>query len=203
MFEEIVSILNICFSNFGLLGIFIIISIEHTSMPISSELALLFLGVLIYIKMFSYLEVIIITIIAGLIGSSVAYYFGYFGRGKIYSLSNKKYTGVKALLQEFEFWERKCGRYALVVCRILPMTRKFISVWAGLQKVKFIDFLVYSFLGITIWNTSFIIGGYFLTEKIHSIEGILNKCYTIGCVSIAFTFVYFYFKNKKRLNKKI
>ncbi|MGL4875728.1 MAG: DedA family protein [Clostridium sp.] len=197
MFEKIFSIINLCFSNFGLIGIFLIIMIEYTLVPLSSELILLFLGVLIYIRVFSYIEVILVTIIGGLIGSSIAYYFGYFGKGKIYSLSNKKYIGIKGLIKEFEFWDEKCGRYSLVVCRILPMTRKFISVWAGLRKIKFIDFLSYSFLGITIWNTTLIVSGYFLTKKIHSIDGALNKCYAVGCISLVFTFIYFYFKNKK------
>ncbi|MGL5647202.1 MAG: DedA family protein [Clostridium sp.] len=198
MFEEILNILILFFSNFGLIGIFIIITIEYTSFPISSELILPFIGVLIYIKVFSYIEVIIITILAGLLGSSIAYYFGYFGKDKIYNLSNKKYIGIKSLIKEFEFWNKKCGNYSLVVCRILPMTRNFISVWAGLQKMKYIDFLGYSFLGITIWNTSLIIGGYFLSKTIHSVDGALNKCYVIAYISLILTGVYFYFKNKKR-----
>ncbi|WP_297631309.1 DedA family protein [uncultured Clostridium sp.] len=202
MIKEMLNLLTLFFSNLGVVGIFLIVALEYTAFPIASELLLPFIGVMIYIGIFSYLEVIVFSILGALIGSSIAYLIGYYGREAIFSLSNIRITGVKNIIIELDKWFLKYGKVALVVCRVIPMTRNFISIAAGIQKVKYSIFLLYSFLGITIWNTSLILIGYFLSENIDSIENALLKCYGLAYISLILTMIYFFIKKKSKPNRK-
>lgn len=202
MVTEILNVLILFFSNLGVWGIFLIIALEYTAFPIASELLLPFIGVMIYIGIFSYGEVIFFSILGALFGASISYFIGYYGREFIFSLSNIKITGIKNIIIELDKWFFKYGKAALVICRIIPMTRNFISITAGLQKVKFSIFLSYSFLGITIWNTALILIGYFLSESIDSIEGALLKCYGLAYISLAITVLYFFIRKKSGIKIK-
>lgn len=202
MVKEILDILILFFSNLGGLGIFLIVALEYTAFPIASELLLPFIGVMIYIGIFSYGEVMLFSILGALLGSSISYSIGYYGREFIFSLSNIKIIGIKNVIVELDKWFFRYGKAALVICRVVPMTRNFISIAAGLQKVKFSIFLSYSFLGITIWNTALILVGYFLSESIDSIEGALLKCYALAYGSLTLTILYFFIRKKGKIKIK-
>ncbi|MGV3024754.1 DedA family protein [Clostridium thermobutyricum] len=203
MFDEVLRGLIYFFGNFGVLGIFIIVTLEYSAFPISSELLLPFIGIMMYSRFFTYWEVIFFSILGGLLGSTIGYCIGHYGRGKILALSNKKYIGVKGIILEIDKWFYKYGKIAVVICRVLPMTRNFISIWAGLQKMKFSIYISYSFLGITIWNTTLILIGYFLGEDINSIESALIKCTVLAYFSLIITILYFYIIRKIKLKGKM
>lgn len=107
---------------------------------------------------------IIISIISGVAGSVVMYEICLFGGlpilKKIFS-KNKKFISI--IEQGQKRLETGKGR-AMIICRIIPMLRTIISIPAGILKMPRKEYIIYSTIGITIWNTILICCGYFFSE---------------------------------------
>lgn len=52
---------------------------------------------------------------------------------------------------------------------LIPMLRTMISVPAGVLKLNFIQYSIYSTLGIILWNSSLILSGYFFGDAVFKI----------------------------------
>ena len=62
----------------GYLGIFISVALEYACFPISSEILLPLIGILVYNGKLKYLFAIITSILAGIFGSTLCYIIGVF-----------------------------------------------------------------------------------------------------------------------------
>jgi membrane protein DedA with SNARE-associated domain len=96
--------------------------------------------------------VALIGTIANVIGSWLAYWVGYVG-GR--PLINR--WGRYVLLREHELdrahdWFERRGELAVFVSRLLPVIRTFISLPAGVARMNFWKFTLYTFLGCLPWT---------------------------------------------------
>ena len=66
-------------SYFGYTGIFVLMILESTLVPIPSELVMPFAGYIAFQGKMNFLIVVLVGGIAGVIGSLVSYYIGYYG----------------------------------------------------------------------------------------------------------------------------
>ena len=56
----------------------------------------------------------------------------------------------------------KYGNKACLIGRFIPPVRSFISLIAGIFKMKFKEFFLYSSIGICIWDLILILVGYLI-----------------------------------------
>lgn len=149
-----------------------------------------------------YLVIIFATIGAN-IGASVNYFLARkVGRPIIYKLANSRFGHICLLTQEkvehAETYFDHHGALSTFVGRLLPAVRHLISIPAGLAKMKFSTFLLYTTLGAGIWNTILAAIGYYL-ESVVPENQLLNKVteyshelgyafIALGAIIIAFLF---------------
>ena len=74
-------------------------------------------------------------------------------------LQNKFPKSKKAIDKIYKYID-KYGNIGIVVARVIPVARTLISLVAGTFNIGFIEFTLYSIIGITIWNFIFIYAGY-------------------------------------------
>ena len=67
----------------------------------------------------------------------------------------------EAKLERVEIWFEKYGDKAVFLGRMVPVMREMISVPAGLLKMKFPKFILYTFSGSLVWSTGTILAGYY------------------------------------------
>ena len=97
-------------------------------------------------------------------------------------------------------WFDKSGSWAIFVSRLLPVVRTFISLPAGIAKMHFVKFLIYTFLGSFIWCAGLAYGGYQLGEHWEQLRNILRPFDPlIGALIIALVAFYIY-RHLKRIN---
>lgn len=157
------------FTNFifkyGLLAIFIIITIEYACFPISSEIVLPFSGAVASISDISFLTLVIVSVVAGLIGTSTCYLIGKTGGkaiiGRITSKYPKSNKGINSSIDKFNNY----GKYAVLFGRLIPLIRTYIGFIAGAFGLSYPSFILPSAIGITLWNTLLIGLGYYLREN--------------------------------------
>lgn len=152
-------------SDYGLVAIFIIILLEYACFPVSSEIVLPFSGAVASANHTNFLVILILSIIAGLIGTGICYTVGWFGGGAIIHLICHKFPkaqkGIDAANTKFQ----SHGASAVCIGRVIPLIRTYIALIAGAAKLNPVTYFFASALGITIWNTLLIGLGYSLREN--------------------------------------
>lgn len=157
------------FTNFifkyGLIAIFLIITIEYACFPISSEIVLPFSGAVASITGIHFFTIIPVSVAGGLIGTSISYFIGRVGGraiiNKIMIKFPKSQKGLESSMNKFN----KYGLFAVCFGRLIPLIRTYIAFVAGASALNYPSYLLSSFIGITLWNTLLIGLGYSLREK--------------------------------------
>ncbi|MGD0355123.1 MAG: DedA family protein [Dehalococcoidia bacterium] len=169
-------------STLGYPGIFITMTLESMLMPIPSEAVMPFVGFLAYEGKMEIWIAVLVSSLANLAGSLIAYAVGrYLGRGFI--LKYGKYILLNIHhLELTEQWFLKYGSIAVLFSRMLPVVRSIIALPAGIGKMNIWRFCLFTFIGSVPWNLGLIYAGYLLKEN----WGMLER-YTVYIDIIAIT----------------
>jgi membrane protein DedA with SNARE-associated domain len=146
--------------NHGLLIVFLTMTAESACIPIPSEIVVPYGGLLAAQGDTHMWAVIVVATAANLLGSSIAYGVGRYG-GRALFLRYGKYVLVQPHhLDKADVWFEKHGQLTVFFTRMMPGVRTFISLPAGIAKMPFVKFLLYSLVGSAIWNAALAYLGY-------------------------------------------
>lgn len=211
MVEQIISYLTnliiSVISSTGYLGIFLLMTAESALIPIPSEITMTFAGYLASAGKFNLVIVIFVGAFANLAGSWLAYWLGWWGEKHVVLALIKKY-GKYMLISVDEFersekWFRKYGEKITFFSRVLPVVRTFISLPAGIARMNFWKFSVFTFIGSLIWSALLTYIGYVLGKNWNSLHGYYQKFeYVIVGAGVLLVGYYIYHKVMKLRHKK-
>ena len=173
----------VCFLyKYGLIAIFSIILIEYACFPISSEIVLPFSGVVAHMSKIDIRLLVLLSIIAGVIGSCICYIIGMLYGERCLRWIEKKIPSSKVAIDKSEVFFRKYGNAAVLIGRVIPLCRTYISFVAGVFRQPILTFVFFSSIGIAIWNIVLIMFGYMLGDKWECVIDIYNhyKHFIIG-----------------------
>lgn len=153
----------------GYPGLFILIVLESTMVPIPSLLVMPFAGFMASQGDFSLPVILIINSTAALLGSALSYWLGAAG-GKPLLLKYGKYVFVRPKdLEKTEEYFARHGKWTVLIARFLPVVRHIISIPAGIARMPLIPFFTQTFIGSTLWGGGLMIVGYELGSRWESI----------------------------------
>jgi membrane protein DedA with SNARE-associated domain len=135
----------------GLPGIFILMALESACIPIPSEATMLFAGFNVSRGEYSLLAVTLVGSVANLVGSWVAYWIGYAGRVDVLEKHGRKLHVKPSHLKWADDWFERHGDVTVLVTRMLPIVRTFISLPAGVARMPFWRFSLLTFIGCVPW----------------------------------------------------
>lgn len=110
--------------------------------------------------MFNVVGLYFLLITAVFLGDNVNYWVGRLVGQKLFE-SNNKFFKRKHLEKTQDFYA-KYGTKAVILARFVPIVRTFAPFVAGIGKMYYPKFLIFSVIGSLLWNSLFIFGGYFL-----------------------------------------
>jgi membrane protein DedA with SNARE-associated domain len=189
-------------SSMGYGGIFGLMLLESSSLPIPSEVILPFAGYLISTGAhgLSFTLTVIVATAAAITGSLIDYYIGLKG---IQALTKYRILG-RAIFNETQIkvaagWFTKYGALMVFLGRLVPGFRTIISFPAGAVKMPLAKFLVYTVAGCVIWNTLLIYVGYYLGSNWQEVADVSHYL-IIGTVAalIASAIVYLILRRNRR-----
>lgn len=195
MFTYIIEILSkiviSVISSTGYLGVFFCMVIESACIPLPSEIIMPFSGYLVFAGKFNIWIVTLAGALGNLGGSVIAYAVGYYG-GRPFVEKYGKYILISHKdLDMADNWFSKYGYEAVLISRVLPIIRTFISLPAGISKMNFAWFSVYSFAGSLPWCFALTYIGMKLGQNWASIGDYFHKFdLVIGAVLIAGIFIW-------------
>jgi membrane protein DedA with SNARE-associated domain len=186
IFEFITQLINAS----GYLGIFVTMTLESMLFPIPSEAVMPFAGFLAYEGKMDISVVVLVSSAANLLGSIIAYMIGkYLGRGFIERFG--KYVLLDMHHVELvEKWFRKYGSVTILFSRMLPVVRTVNAVPAGIGKMNFTKFCLYTFIGSVPWNLALVLAGYFLKENWNVLEKYTIYIDVVALAAIVLILVY-------------
>ena len=144
----------------GYPGLFLLIVLESTLVPIPSMLVMPFAGYLASTGHFSLPVILAINGAGALTGSLLSYWVGAAG-GKPLLERYGKYVMVRPedLRKTEEFFARH-GAWTILIGRFLPVVRHLISIPAGIARMRLPLFALQTFLGAMIWGGGLMVVGY-------------------------------------------
>lgn len=148
-------------------SIFILMLLESTVIPVPSELVI---APAAYHAAAGNMHVWLVILFGTLgadVGATVNYLGGYFlGRPIIYKFANSRIGHLCLLNQEKVEKSDKYfddhGMVATITGRLIPGIRHLISIPAGLAKMKYWQFILYTTLGAGVWNCILAALGWYL-----------------------------------------
>ena len=206
------NIISNLLSNLNYGTILLLMLLESTVIPVPSELVV---APAAYHAAGGHLNVLLVVLFATLgadLGASINYFVVlYVGRPVIYRFANSKWGKMCLLNQEkvekSEKYFDDHGIVATLTGRLIPGIRHLISIPAGLAKMNYWKFLLYTTIGAGVWHTILAALGWYL----HSIvpEDQLNDKITeyaeyikIGIIllvllAVAYFGIKYYLKKRK------
>ena len=88
-------------------------------------------------------------------------WIGFKSGPKLFSRQDSKIFKQEYVDKTHEFFE-KYGNKAIVLARFVPIVRTFITAVAGVARMDYRRFVVYSAIGGVLWATGVTLAGYFL-----------------------------------------
>jgi membrane protein DedA with SNARE-associated domain len=138
-------------STFGYTGIVLTMAIESACIPLPSEIIMPFSGYLVTTGQFTMLWVTLAGAVGNVIGSIAAYYVGVWGGRPFVERYGPYFLLSHRDLDIADRWFAKYGEAAVFFSRMLPVVRTFISLPAGIAKMHFPRFVLFTFIGSIPW----------------------------------------------------
>lgn len=135
----------------GYWGIVLLMAVESACIPLPSEIIMPFSGYLVLSGRFDLWMTGLMGALGCVLGSALAYGAGIYGGrpwlekyGRYVLLSNHD-------IELADRWFSRYGEAAIFFSRLLPVIRTFISLPAGVARMPFWRFILYTFLGSFPW----------------------------------------------------
>lgn len=141
-------------TTYGYIAIFVLMLLESACIPFPSEVTMLVGGWYAADGRLSFFWVVAAGVLGNLVGSWLAYYGGRtLGREVLDKYG--RYVFIRSHdIDRAEVWWERHGEAATFFSRLLPVIRTFISVPAGMARMPFGKFTLYTFLGCIPWTAA-------------------------------------------------
>jgi membrane-associated protein len=130
-------------------------------------------------------EVWTLSVICGLaaaVGPLVGYWYGAWAGPRLFNREDSIWFHKRHLMRAHEFYERHGGK-ALVLARFMPVVRTFAPVVAGMARMDYSKFVLYTVVGALVWAVGVTWLGYFLGSLIPDAGKYLE--YIVAAIIIA------------------
>ena len=190
-------------ATYGLLAVFLLMVGESCGLPFPSEVIMPTAGLLAAGGHMNLVAAIIAGAAANLVGSLIAYVLAArFGEPLL--LGPGRYVGIRRHhLEMADGWFQRWGLPAVLIGRVLPVIRTYISFPAGLARINLTWFSVLTFVGALPWVAALALVGYLLGKNYDRISGPLEKGAIGIAVLVAIVVVAWYVRGREPRSAKV
>ncbi|CRI64217.1 SNARE associated Golgi protein-like protein [Thiocapsa sp. KS1] len=148
--------------DWGYLGIFVLMALESTVLPVPSELVVIPAGYLAYQGKMSLVLILLASTLGSLAGALINYWFALLVGRPFLERYGRWFFVRPALLHRTDAFFLNHGAISTFTGRLIPGIRHLISLPAGLTRMPMRTFVVYTCLGAGIWSTILVAMGYLI-----------------------------------------
>jgi membrane protein DedA with SNARE-associated domain len=165
--NAVVDVMERLVTGYGYLGIFLLMMAESALIPFPSEVTMMVGGWYAADGRLTFFWVGAAGVAGNLLGSWIAYWIGRrAGRGFLDRYG--RYVLLRSHdIDRAEAWWQRHGEAATFFSRLLPVLRTFISLPAGIARMPFWRFTLYTFLGVIPWTFGLAYLGVVVKDRWH------------------------------------
>lgn len=179
----------------GYIAVVIITAMEYACFPMMpSEVILPLIGIMAAKGEITYAGALTCSILGGLIGSLLCYFIGYYGGGALIQKIILKFPKTKKSIEIINKWFERYGRSTIFFARLIPFTRTYISIIAGTTKFNKKIFILFSIIGIAVWNSILVSLGYFIGHNWNYIYLIMKQYSIFAGITIFIAIILLIYK---------
>ncbi len=150
---------------YGLILLFVVVFLEYFNLPgFPAGVILPATGFLIRQGNMNFWLALVVSVSAGTLGSILAYGVGKVGGQRLLTFLVKKFPKRKHYVAKYVGLIEKHGTKIVFIAKLTPVIRTLIGIPAGTLNMNFMAYLLYSLLGVSIWNIFFMGIGYMIPE---------------------------------------
>ncbi len=134
----------------GVVGVFVLMTLESACIPVPSEAIMLFAGFSVSEGSMTLFGITAAGVLGNVVGSWIAYAVGYYGRLELLEKNRLIHLNRKHL-DWADSWFQRHGDATVFFTRMLPIIRTFISLPAGVARMPFWRFTALTLAGCIPW----------------------------------------------------
>ena len=140
---------------------------------------------------------VVLIIAAAVAGNMVGYAFGKKVGPMLFKRKSGFFFRQEHLVAAHAFY-LKHGKKTIVLSRFLPIVRTFAPIVAGIVKLDYRKFFLYSLIGAVLWVCTLVLTGYFLGKYVPGTKDYLGYIVIFLIVITSIPFIYNTIKKKLR-----
>lgn len=205
--EQVVLFLENLLQSIGWAGIVLAMAIESACIPLPSEVTMPLAGwMLIQARGLSLWHVLWAGFYGGLgctIGSVITYWLGALGGRPLLERYGRYVLISQHDLELADRWFARYGEHTAFFSRLLPIIRTFISLPAGMARMNFPKFTLFTFIGSFIWSGALAWAGFVFGEHWREVRELMRP-FDIPIVIILLVLVaLFVYRHVKRNRNEV
>ena len=184
----------------GYIGLMLGVFIDGLGVPFPGGLMIIMSGLLVQRGQLTLLEVLLAVFAGHLSGASIAYFIGR-RVGHPFVEKYGHYFRINAeRLAKGRQWLRKSAAIYIIFGRFIPTVGNVTPYIAGLSKLRYLPFLVYSSVFTMLWGSLNLGIGYIFGHSWRQMsEDVTSKIWLIALLVILLYGAYWYYNSRKRL----
>ncbi len=201
--HQLVEFLTNVLQTIGWFGVVVIMALESANIPIPSEVTMPLSGwMLVPARGGTSLQALLLGGLWGAvgctIGSVISYWMGRLGGRPLVERYGKYILVSEEDLGKADRWFARWGDWTAFISRLLPIVRTFISFPAGVARMNFWRFTIYSFIGSFIWCGLLAWGGYHFGVHWEELRSIMRPFDIPIAIVIIAGFVYYVYHHLRK-----
>ena len=182
-------------------GVVALMALESTAFPLPSEIVMPFAGWRLILDKGLGVEWVFLAgfwgAVGSVIGSLAEYYISRAGGRPLIERYGKYLLITRKDLERADYWFTNRGEITILVGRLVPVVRHFISIPAGIARMNVVKFSVYTFIGALPWCLFLAWTGYLLGDNYDAVRD-YTRSFTLPIVVIGCALVVWFLVHRIR-----
>jgi membrane protein DedA with SNARE-associated domain len=196
--DSLANFVTLVISHLGYPGVFLLMALESACIPIPSEFIMPFSGFLVAEGEMNFWFVVLMGSFGNLVGSWLAWWVGRRGGRPLVEKYGKYILLCHRDLDAADKYFKKYGQGTVLFTRLMPIIRTFISLPAGIAKMDFKKFSIYTFVGVIPFTAALTYAGLKLKENWDGLQPYFHKFDLVIVLFIILGLIWYIFRHIKR-----
>jgi membrane protein DedA with SNARE-associated domain len=187
----------------GYAGLFVAMTLANIGAPVGSEIVLPAAGALAATGHLSSVWLAIVTAVAAeLVGQSIGYAVGRFGGRPFIDRYGKYVHFHHAEMEKVERFFARYGKFAIFICRFVPVIRGIVGIPAGIAEMPLGPFYFWTFLGSLLFCGGLVLAGSALGAHAGEvIDGVRKYALVIAGLVVVAAAAFYIIKSRRTKNQ--
>ncbi|MBO8164996.1 MAG: DedA family protein [Brevibacillus sp.] len=184
---------------YGYVALYLLFFLGILGMPLPEETLLVFSGFLVSIGELELVQTILVCYVGSISAMTLAYWIGRTLGYPFIEKYGRRFGLGYALYKRTEEWFAQVGKWSLPIGYFIPGVRQFTAYFAGITKLPFPQFALFTYSGGLFWSALFVTLGWQLGARWEQLFQLIARNLTLVClVLLAVIVVWSWLRGRRR-----